>query len=269
MSSSFFKKDIIYINSKFRTGGTSSDFTIDLSKQIRNVSNDYNSISLLNFSCPKSYYLFNNNNNTFTLTESKSVTVTIPIGNYKTSQLLSQLRTSIAAVATWTYTITYNSQLAKFTFVVSGNGGVQPSFDFSANNGCNDILGFNASINVFTADTITSSNMVNLQFTSTIQLMSDIVRGNVLSVIIPNVQDFSNIQYNENNPDFSAHLLNIKTPTSAKFWLLDSDGDPLDINGLDFSFTFAMFKSNDYYEKILNDKKISNYIDQLKIDGAN
>ena len=70
MSSDFLTKDIVYISSADWTSGATSDFTIDISGYVR-TPNDYDYATLLNFSCPKSYYLINDRNNTLHLQKIK------------------------------------------------------------------------------------------------------------------------------------------------------------------------------------------------------
>ena len=139
MSSNFLSKDIIYINSRNRNSGTSNNFTIDFTKQVKN-DNNYDSATLLSFYCPISYYLINSNNNTFILNEGIfTTTITIPLGNYTINNLILALNTSLLS-AHYTYTITFSNITAKLTFNVTGNAGVQPVFIFT--NLLNEIIGF-------------------------------------------------------------------------------------------------------------------------------
>lgn len=265
MSSDFLSKDIIYIASKSRIDGKSDDFSIDFSQQV-NVPNSYTHATLLSFACPKSYYLFNSTNNTFNLTESGTVTVTIPPGNYNAGTLARSLITAITtAGGLFTYTIGIDQTTGKISFTVSGNGGVQPSFDFTDDNGCESILGFDASVYNFAGNSLTSPKIINLQLTQTVQLMTNIVKNNVLATIIPNSADFGYILYNEQNPSFTSHELVGKEMKSARFWLLDgNNGRHLDLNGQDINFTFSLFERNDYFEFSKFDKKIRTIIDDIK-----
>jgi hypothetical protein len=264
MSSNFLTKDLIYVNSRNRVAGSSNDFIIDLSKQIPSFNNNYDSISLLSFYCSKSYYLFNSNNNTFILIENGiSKTVTIPIGNYNISTLVIQIIVSLNSVASYVYNATFSFLNGKLTFTVTGNGGIQPIFNFTSDNRCEEILGFDIDNYSFAGNSLMGAYIVNLQLTNTIQLLSNLVNNDILSIIIPNSSDFSNIQYNEQSPEFASRKLISNKLNSCHFWLLDEAGDNLDLNGIEFSFSFAIFKSNSYYIDRLVNNKIDNYIKNI------
>ena len=253
MSADFLEKDLVYVNSANRLQGDSHNFTINLSNQIR-VPNNYDSASVLALSCPKSYYLFSSSNNTFVVNENGALTtITIPIGNYSFSSLTNALVTLLAACA-WDYAVDNVTRTGHFLFTVSGNGGLQPSFNFSSNT-IGAIVGFDEASYAFTANTLESVNIVNLQTTSTIELSCDFVRNSVLSVIIPNNTDFSIINYNEYNVQYASQPLTKTNFSSASFVLLDGrTGSPLDLNGLDFNFTMVLYKKNNFYQHMLNDK---------------
>jgi hypothetical protein len=254
MSSEFLEKDIVYVSSSNRISGISNDFTIDLSSQIR-VPNNYDSATLLSASIPLSYYLFTEANNQFDVIESKSqTTITIPLGNYSITQLVVLLRTAFAECA-FTYTINFSVNTGKITFSVSGND-EQPILDFTDNSPYS-ILGFTKAAYEFVSNTLTSPNVVNVQPTSTIELMTDMVERSVLSVIIPNASNFSVINYNEQNPAFASHSLARTNFQSAHFYLINGNtGEPLNLNGLDFNFVFAIYKKNSYYKTMLIDKQL-------------
>ncbi len=251
----YLSKDIVYVSSKNRLQGTSSNFTINLTSQIRNP-NQYDRLSLLSFSCPKSYYLINSTNNIFTVNENGVITtITLPVGNYSYTTMTTQLATSLAGL-TNSYTITNSYLTGKFRFVATP-AAVQPIFTFGTNSPY-AVLGFDiSSTNTFTAGALVSTNVVNFQLTNTIQLMSNIVDKNLLATIIPDNVDFSTLSYNEVNSIFASKQLVGTNITNANFYLIDGiTGQVLDLNGLDFAFKFVIYKQNDYYRTLLNDKKI-------------
>lgn len=257
MSSEFLEKDIVYVSSSQRLSGTSDNFTIDLSDQIR-VPNNYDSATLLSASIPLSYYLFTEANNEFEITESKTTSsIVIAPGNYSITQLVTLLRSAFAASCLYTYTINFNTNTGKLTFAVTGNSGVQPIFDFSLSNSPYTVLGFTQENYEFVANSLTSPNIVNVQPTNTIELMTDIVDKSVLSVIIPNTGNFSVINYNEQNPAFAAHPLARTNVQSAHFYLINGNtGQPLNLNGLNFNFVFVIYKKNNYYKTMLIEKHL-------------
>ena len=111
------------------------------------------------------------------------------------------------------------------------------------------VIGFDLEVYAFTNNALASVNVVNLQLTNTIELMSDIVEKSTLSVIIPDNTDFSVITYNEQNAAFASHPLTITNVRNARFYLLDGNtSQPLDLNGLNFNFTFAIYKKINYFK---------------------
>jgi hypothetical protein len=159
----------------------------------------------------------------------------------------------------------FNFTTGKYVFDVSGNGSVQPIFDFTADNRCEEILGFDISTYQFSANSLTGSYTVNLQLTNAIQVLSDIIdNNNLFSAIISNTSDYSNIQYIEQAPEFASRKLAKKDFSSCRFWLLDEASDELNLNGTEISFSFAVFKSNPYYMQSIIDSKVDKYINKLQ-----
>jgi hypothetical protein len=264
MSADFLDKEVVYVSSASRSSGTSNDFQIDLSQQLK-LPNSFDSATLLNFSCPKSYYLINTTNNIFNVIEDSSTTIiTIPVGNYTLNTIVAQLKTLLEG-CNWTYTVTSSQSTGKLTFSVSGNTG-QPSFDFTSDNSPYAILGFEQAIYLFDTNQLTSATIINLQLTSTIELLTDLVEKSVLSVIIPNNSDFSVINYNEYNPTFSSKpLVGGNNVSNARFYLIDGNtGQPLDLNGLNFNFTFCLYKKNNYFSSMIRDKQLELYLKSLE-----
>jgi len=248
----YLSKSIVYINSNNRISGTSSDFTIDVSSQVR-YPNNYDRVALLAFSCPKSYYLINSTNDTFTITETSGglKTVTITHGNYSLSTMVTFLNTAINLVTAYTYVVTSSTSTGKITFTVSGATG-NPVFDFSGSSSPYAILGFEQESYTMAANVLTGVNVVNFQLTNTIQLMSDMAERSLLSTIIPNTSDYATIQYNEFNPGFVSKVCVRNNISSCHFWLLDgTNGNSLDLNGLDFNFKFVIYKENSFFKSQL------------------
>lgn len=264
MSADFLEKEVVYINSADRIHGNSHNFSVDLSQQLK-VPNNYDYASLLAFSCPKSYYLFNSGNNVFYVDENGAITtITIPIGNYSFSSLTNSL-TVLLAACVWDYTVENNIQTGRFEFTVTGNGGIQPIMDFSGDESPHAIMGFEKESYAFAANELESVNIVNFQTTSTIEVACDFVRNSILSVIIPNNTDFSTINYNEYNVSYASQPLSRSNFASASFSLIDGrTGTLLDLNGLNCNFTIVFYKKNNYYQSMLIDRKNELEIQQLQ-----
>jgi len=263
MSADFLSKDIIYVNSLNRISGDSDDFVINLMDYVK-FPNDYDTAALLAFSCPKSYYLINNNNNVFTVDEKNGnvFNITIEPGNYSFNTMSKTLEQLLNNSSTFTYSITPNNKTGKYLFTVTGNTIYQPSFIFNKNSPY-EILGFRLDTYNFSSNQLVTPDIVDFNLTNIIKLCCNFVDKNVLSIIIPNVADFSFINYNEQNPIYASHQLTINNLGNARFWLLDSDDNPLDLNGKNIHFTFCIYKKNNYYDHMIKDKELENEINRL------
>lgn len=176
--------------------------------------------------------------------------------------MLTQLNTSLAS-CNYTYVVTFDRLTAKYTFTVSGATG-NPQFDFS-NNNLGRILGFNKSVYTFSGGILNSANVVNFQLTSTVQLMCSLAERSLLATIIPDVSDLSIILYNEQNTQYVSKNVSSVNISSVRFWLLDAtSSEELDLNGLEFTFKFVIYKENPYYRVMLNLLKIENAKKELE-----
>ena len=160
-----------YVNSRNRMSGTDSNFAyyFNIPKDSR-----YNKVCLLQASIPKSYYMVQEGEY-FDLQEGiLTANITVP-PNYtrKSFAVVLQATLTTSSPNGWTYLITYpnSSTLGDtglYTYTVSGNAGTQPTFIFSTSNDLWKHMGFNSgSTNNFTANSITSENVINLQRDST------------------------------------------------------------------------------------------------------
>jgi hypothetical protein len=124
-------------------------------------------IKIIEIQIPFSFYVFNNSNNTFLLSEQGGVTnavVTIPIGNYNSTTLATQLATSLNAAGSTTYTVTFSGAAStpstgKFSISSAAGAGNPFTLTFGANaddTGAKNprlFLGFNGGANV--SDSVT------------------------------------------------------------------------------------------------------------------
>ena len=257
MSSDFLSKDIVHVNSSKRLSGTSSDFTIDLSQQIR-IPNQYDRASLVSFSCPKSYYLITADNDSFTVTEGKTTrTIELLHGNYSFTSLATELEEELNAFGVgWVYTVLADKSVGKFFFSVTGHTS-QPSFDFSGATSPYYIVGFDEAVYSFTSDVLYSVNLVNLQRIDSMQLLCNFVNGGILSTIIPDVSDFGLIQFQEPDAILTSQIVSLSNFQQCHFSLVDGDdGAIIDLNGLHFDFVFIIYQRNTYFSQMLQDKRL-------------
>lgn len=246
MSGDFLEKEVVVVNSLNRSSGNSSNFTIDISSQLRQEVG-YDSVSLLKFSCPKSYYLIDSTNDTIIVTESTTTSLVIAHGNYSFGTMQTYLTTLLQTLQ-YTYVVIADRSTGQFVFQVSNNSN-QPIFSFSNTNSPYNILGFDQQSYQFSSNKLISPNVVNFQHTSTIQLACDLTDRVILSNIVTTVvQDFGVITYVEPSPQFASRPLNKSNVRTVNFYLIDGNtGKLINLNGLNFNFVIAFYKKNTYY----------------------
>lgn len=243
-----------YINSANRVEGTNTDFSYNIGFP---PASRYTRCCLLQAMIPKSFYNIPSGKNTFVLKEGAfEVTITITPSNYNRKSL------KIAVVALlntnsptgWTYAMTYpnvstEGDTGKYTWTVSGNGGVQPSFIFSSSSTIYEGLGFaSSSTNSFSSDSLSSSNVINLSHESSIYIHSDIVTNgtsdNILQdIYVADSPTFSSIQFiQQNMKTYTKRLsLNDNKSNVYKFRITDEDDNVIDTNGVNCVMTILVY----------------------------
>lgn len=242
---------IYYINSRNRLSGTNSNFTYKI--DIKDVEPDR--IAVLQANIPKSYYLIQDDANSFTLDENgSSVEVTITAGNYSRSTLKTALQSQLNSLSPngWTYAITFPTASTtvddgKYTFTVSGNSSIQPSFIFSSSNNMFEIMGFDSgSTNSFVADSLKSSNVINLQKENSVFIHSDLCTNgtdNILQDVYANdISDFGNVIFQNTEVDGYSKKLTTSNNNIAHFYLTNEDGNAIDLNGQNWNMTVLVYK---------------------------
>jgi len=260
MSSDFLSHKLVSVTSYDRQSGNTGDFTIDLSQQLpedNNINATFDYVALINCAIPKSYYLIDSTNNQFTVTEGKTqTTLTIPSGNYSFATLEKTLTTLLASL-TFTYAVDSDRVSGHFTFTVSNNLGVQPIFDFTNYNNPALIIGFEEIVYTFTADYLESVNIVNFQRVGAISIKCDFVDLNVLATVVPDATDFGLITYQTSAPSFNAVHVTTAKFNAARFYLENqTTEEAINLNGINWSMRFVLFKSNSYYNHMLEDSKM-------------
>ena len=252
------QKRIFYVNSRNRLTGTDSDFSYKL--DMIDLKSDR--VVLLACNIPKSYYLIQDGENTFTLQEGVSTaTITITPANYSRTQLKNVLQTALNTSSPTSYTyaisvpLTTIGETGLYTFSVSGNGGVQPSFIFTDNN-IFEVLGFDInSTNNFSADALVSTNVIKLQKEDTIFIHSDICTNgddNILQEIYATSSStFGNIVYHTPDSNAYSKILTSNNNNIFHFWLSNEDNEAINLNGQNWSFTLMVFKEDDRVFKFI------------------
>lgn len=259
----FENKQIFFCSSKDRVSGTPSDFLYSFNL---NTNNNYDYVGILAASVPKSFYLITTYNDEFILTENgDSVTIHIPVGNYTLTSWIVTLTTLLNnnSPNNWTYSITYPKPTAyggnngHFIFNVSGNIG-QPSFTF--NERLYQQMGFNPGTYTFTDNILESINVINLQLLDALFINCDVADNgsdSVLQEIYNNNEDYSNITYQAMNIHHYSKKIAIKNNSVYHFYLTNSYGETINLNGLDWNFTIIFYKLNNVYEMHKNFIKLS------------
>lgn len=196
---------------------------------------------------PNSVYTVNSTNNSFTVTESGVPrTVTLPQGNYSSSQLATQLQTSLGGA----YAVTFNS--IKYTLSITNSGSFK--FTFPLGNGSYRILGFPSTFNQAEGTSLTSPSAINLGGANYLLLVSNGLKSqdnilvgnqgiNILGKINNSVNSGNIIFQEYDTMDWTKTDC---TLTSFQLSLLSSDTlTPISLNGLPFSCTLTLLVENE------------------------
>lgn len=246
-----------YINSANRISGSNQNFEIDI---VIPPESQYDSIAIVDASIPLTYYNVDAPYNKFTLVEgSNSVVITIPPGNYNQrtfqTQLVTLLNTGLPG--SFTYSMTFDSVTAKYTYSVSGNSGVQPQFIFS------DYLvsqmGFtNHSTNTFVLDTLVSTDVISFVPNNSLFIHCDLItEGNDIlqDIYANNVIPYSFITFSSPNIEHYSKPLKTTNHATMRISLQDAYGQEVILNGVDWNFSLLLYKKNnlaDMFRNFLN-----------------
>jgi hypothetical protein len=239
-----------YINSADRISGTNQNFTIPIEIP---TDSGFDSIAVIDCSIPLSYYVIDAPYNQFTLTEgASSVDVTIPSGNYNVPNFQSALTTLLDSSSPngYIYSMTFNAVTAKYTYLVSGNSGVQPQFIFS------DFLvsqmGFpNHTTNSFVGNTLLSTDVISFVATQALFIRCDLISdaSNTLQTnFANNAIPYSYIPYTCQNIEHYAKKLSTTNHSTITLSLVDALGQEINLNRNDWLVNIMLFKKNDMAE---------------------
>jgi len=278
-----------------------TEFTYDLDDNIKNIS----SIELSSAEFGNTSYVFSSakDNNYYKLklsTDTDYKTITIPDGNYKSSEIITQLNTLTKEEFATGIEFSLNTNTGKTTITCTNSFDI----DFSNTGTTNykkfsEILGFSRDITTFT---IAGSSTESLKKVST----------NIMNVIgehyyLLKINDLGHV-YHKNKRYFSKIIINapkyevvyetrnryvskkveFKQPTNIRrleIQLLDTFGNTIDTNGINhFSFslefkvirneTLKRYKMNPHYSKevqkaVLYDKMLEYFNKKLGNNNTN
>jgi hypothetical protein len=199
-----------------------------------------------------------------------SRTITLEVGYYNKNTMIAELPALLNSASVlngnnWIYTMSYRTatqiQDFKFTFSVSGNGGFQPSFSFTEDQIWLQ-LGFDVGTHPFVDDELLSDNIINFNPTSKLYIRSDLVSSSTDSVLqeiysIDLVPFGSSIFYqNQGNLDLESKLLVGSQKDSFNIQLINENGQLVDLQGQDWSFSIIFYVRQDTNELIREDLRI-------------
>jgi len=244
---------IYYVNSSNRLEGDDSDFTYQIQLPPHS---EFNYVSVLAASIPKSYYMIESGYNTFILQENQSqVNITLQPGNYNRKTLASVLASLLTSLSPnkWTYSITYpNNALTYdtglYTFSVINNTS-QPVFIFNQNSPYQQ-LGFNISTldatYIFNNNQLIAPNVAKLYTDDNIFIHSDICQNfgdNVLQEIYTsNNTSFSNIVFQNVAPIQYRKKMATNSSNVYRFYLTDEFSNKIFLNGQNMVITLWLYK---------------------------
>lgn len=254
-----------YIDSDYAKSGTVSDFTYDIVPPRK-----FNRFSLVSCSIPKTFYMIQDTYNTFIVEENGvQRTITIPPGNYSNITFPAVMTPLLNANPPYVYTFSaFDNATCKFTITVSGNAGIQPKFIFPNTSVLYRNFGFNfGSTNSFSGNSITGTNIALFQHTNVIFVRSDLYAGDssslsgniICQASCINSPFMSSIVYQVSDPRLQGKEFN-PARTTFRFWITDSDGFILDLNGIPLNIEIV-FYNEDNTNKLTMGKAILDNLD--------
>ena len=260
-----------YINSFDRISGDHTNFTC---KKLDLTNMSFTHCCVKQVSIPKVFPNIPSNYNTFILIEQGVPrTIALEVGYYNKNTMIAELPVLLNQASAlngnnWIYTITYRSALAvqnfKYTFSVSGNGGLQPSFSFTQDQIYLQ-LGFDVGTHTFVASSLVSDNIINFNPTSKLYIKSDLVSSSNESILqevlqVDTIGFGSSIFYqNQGNLDLESKLLIGNQKDTFNIQLENENGQYVDLQGQDWSFSIILYVRQDTNELIRDDLKLKSY----------
>lgn len=255
---------VIFISSNNKVSGTNSNFQsapIDLGL------NKYDACCVCQASIPRSFYNIPNGFNSFTLKEGvNTATIDIPVGSYNRINLQNVLQTRLNSLSPtgWSYVVSYpntttSADTFKYTFSVSGNSS-QPQFIFT--NKMFRQLGFEQnSTNTFSANSLTSTNCINLAYATRAFIKSNICSG---SDILQEVLGFGSFPmlsvsyFEQQDYDLNSRIFNPNNLNSWSFILVDEFDEIIDLNGVSWGLSIVLYDRNNTDEILKTDLQLRN-----------
>ena len=252
----------------FLVKSSSSKFTANLNID-KNVG--YTHIAVCSCSIPKTYWCLPVNA-TLVVTEGIYTTnITFQAGNFSSKTFLLYLATVMKGTQ-WAYNFVSSSNTipdtTKYTYAVTGNGDIQPSF-LTSSTYLARMMGINVNtVTSFVGNSLTSPNSINFQSYDEILVKSDMVRNrmNLLQEVYSNGDLYNSSILWQNQDIYStAKLLNTNVTNLYNFSLQDVDNNLIGLNGNQWSLVICVFKVGNldmvvkkFIELIMMKEKLNN-----------
>ena len=251
-------KQLLFISSEERDGGSVSDFTLSMPSHLLTCRPEQKMRMVLNdVVIPYTWYNVQDTNRHFEVVENGGTpfTVSLDVGSYHALQLRDHLaiKLNAASGAGYTYTVAFHEVSSKFTFTIDAPSGVN-SFSFASGKTAYKLLGFGkGSTNTFSGSELVSSNAVSMMFTDALYLHCDLLNTNVdkraglksvfhlstaFAKIMINTSPFNNIIFQNVNDDYMLNILDRRV-TELHFWVTSAEHGLIELND-DFSFTLKV-----------------------------
>ena len=238
---------IYYVNSTYKITGTDSSFLYQIQLP---PNSEFNRVTCLAASIPKSFYTIETGFNVFQLNKGTTVDITLSVGNYNRKTLASALATLLtnASPNKWTYSVTYPNVATTpdtgfYTFSVAGSTS-QPSFIFTSSSPF-EALGFTSGTFSFTGSALTSTNVTKLYLQDNILIHSDICQNyndNVLQEIYTgDTTAFANIVFYNSEPIVYSKKITTNNSNIYNFYLTDDSNNQIDLHGNNMLITILLF----------------------------
>lgn len=261
----------LYINSKNRLTGSTSDFNVVVPNFIDladNVNGYRIKISVLRAVIPYSFYNLTNNNNKFRLTESDSDGVTnlvsndfaIPVGNYDAISFRNMIKSLIdgwVRASPFTYTVSFDRSTHKFTISIQEDN-KKIKFEFLGEDSAYIQFGFSEGSSVsatFPSKSVTSSNVIQLSGDHQVYIKCSLSNDNTIDfntnsssltlITLPiDSPAFHLLTYSEMDDKADVYISN-NIIDSFRLFLTNQNSQPIDLNGLDWELVlnFQVVKS--------------------------
>lgn len=259
-------QSVLYINSKDRSNGVVNNFNYNLPVGINDAYSYYVKNVVIPFSAYVSVYPQNDTQSYVVFImqtstgESHNVSLPPP-GNYTANQLAAAIQSDYNSTFTSNQiTVTYNSNTNKFTFAYASGTATQIKIYYSSNNNEGQeimrTLGFPTVGSSALAGSLTSTYAANLTGPLNYFLQSSCFTvGDCVSFFqntqsstilqIPVVVNPGGIIYYE-NPINDFIPLRKKNLNNIDLSLVDDYGNPVLLNGLDYSITIVISNRNNF-----------------------